>query len=84
MGIPCITMRANTERPETVTIGTNVLIGNSSAALSAELGRVFNGGWKKSGVPELWDGNTAERIVSALLKPQTWRLPSQPSLLSGG
>ncbi len=66
MGIPCITMRNNTERPETVTVGSNVLIGNSIDKLREELKQVFDGKWKKSGLPELWDGATAPRIVSRL------------------
>lgn len=68
MGVPCITLRNHTERPETVTIGTNELIGNDSAALDAALQKVFSGQWKKGRVPALWDGRAGERIVEILLK----------------
>lgn len=66
MGIPCITLRDTTERPETVTAGTNELIGTDPAAIKPVMGRLFAGEWKKGGIPELWDGNTAERIISVL------------------
>ncbi|MDO9152487.1 MAG: UDP-N-acetylglucosamine 2-epimerase (non-hydrolyzing) [Paludibacter sp.] len=66
MGIPCITIRNNTERPETCTIGTNELIGTDPAAIKPALEKLFGGNWKKGGVPELWDGKTAERIVEIL------------------
>lgn len=66
MGVPCLTMRDNTERPETVSIGTNELIGTDPAALAPALERLFAGGWKRGSVPEKWDGKTGERIVSAL------------------
>ncbi len=66
MGIPCITLRDNTERPETCTIGTNELIGTNPKAIRPALDKLFAGGWKKGGIPELWDGNTAERIVDIL------------------
>lgn len=68
MGIPCITLRDNTERPETCTIGTNELIGTNPLSIKPALDKLFAGDWKKGGIPELWDGNTAYRIVSELLK----------------
>ena len=66
MGIPCITLRDNTERPETVTIGTNELIGIDPARLKPTLDRLFDGQWKKGGIPEKWDGHTGERIAEIL------------------
>jgi UDP-N-acetylglucosamine 2-epimerase (non-hydrolysing) len=66
MGIPCITIRDNTERPETVTVGTNELIGTNPNAIKPALIKLFAGEWKKGSIPELWDGNTANRIVSIL------------------
>jgi len=66
MRVPCITIRDNTERPETCTIGTNELIGTNPDALKPALDKLFAGQWKKGGIPELWDGHTAERIVSIL------------------
>jgi UDP-N-acetylglucosamine 2-epimerase (non-hydrolysing) len=68
MGIPCITLRDNTERPETCTIGTNELIGTNPDAIKPALDKLFAGQWKKGGIPELWDGKTAERIVNYLTK----------------
>jgi UDP-N-acetylglucosamine 2-epimerase (non-hydrolysing) len=68
MGVPCLTMRDNTERPETVEIGTNELIGTNPAALRPALDRLFDGAWKKGAVPELWDGKTSARIVAHLEK----------------
>lgn len=66
MGIPCMTLRDNTERPETVHIGTNELIGTNPNAIKPALEKLFAGDWKKGSIPELWDGNTAKRIVSIL------------------
>jgi len=66
MGVPCITLRDSTERPETVTVGTNELIGTDPAALAPVLERLFAGKWKKGAIPEKWDGQTAPRIVAAL------------------
>ncbi len=68
MGVPCITLRDNTERPETVTIGTNELIGTDPKAIAPALQKLFSGQWKKGGIPELWDGHAAERIVEVLIK----------------
>lgn len=67
MGVPCITLRDNTERPETITIGTNELIGTDPKAIMPALQKLFNGKWKKGGIPELWDGKTASRIINHLL-----------------
>jgi UDP-N-acetylglucosamine 2-epimerase (non-hydrolysing) len=67
MGVPCITLRDNTERPETCTVGTNELIGTDPAAVKPALDLLFCGQWKKGDIPALWDGHTAERIVEILL-----------------
>lgn len=67
MGVPCITLRDNTERPETITVGTNELIGTDPKAVQPALEKLFLGGWKKGSIPEKWDGKTAERIVKYLL-----------------
>ena len=67
MGVPCITLRDNTERPETCTIGTNMLIGTRPEAIKPALDCLFAGEWKQGAIPALWDGHTAERIVEILL-----------------
>ena len=67
MGIPCMTLRDNTERPETISIGTNELLGTDPQAIKPALDKLFNGDWKKGRIPELWDGKAAERIVGHLL-----------------
>ena len=66
MGVPCITLRDNTERPETCTVGTNELIGTDPAAIKPALDKLFAGEWKKGAIPELWDGHTAARIIEIL------------------
>lgn len=68
MGIPCITLRDNTERPETVELGTNELIGTHLAAIKPTLDKLSDDRWKKGAIPELWDGKAAERIVDHLIK----------------
>lgn len=67
MHVPCMTLRDNTERPETCTIGTNELVGTNPDAIKPALDKLFSGEWKKGGIPKLWDGNAAERIVDILL-----------------
>lgn len=67
MGIPCITLRDNTERPETCTIGTNELIGTNPDNIKPALQTLYSGEWKKGEIPPLWDGHTSERIVDILL-----------------
>jgi UDP-N-acetylglucosamine 2-epimerase (non-hydrolysing) len=68
MGIPCLTLRGNTERPETCVYGTNELIGTDPQNLIPNLSKLFEGQWKKGGRPDLWDGKSAERIVQILIK----------------
>lgn len=68
MGVPCMTLRDNTERPETITEGTNELIGTDPNAIQPALEKLFSGHWKKGSVPELWDGYTAGRIIEAILE----------------
>lgn len=68
MRIPCMTLRDNTERPETITIGTNELLGTDPDAIAPAMDKLFSGQWKKGGIPELWDGKTSSRIVDILLE----------------
>lgn len=67
MRIPCITLRDNTERPETITLGTNELIGTNPDAIKPALDKIFADNWKKGSMIPLWDGKAAERIVEVLL-----------------
>jgi UDP-N-acetylglucosamine 2-epimerase (non-hydrolysing) len=67
MGVPCMTLRSNTERPETVVLGTNELLGTNPDSIKTALEKLFAGKWKKGSIPDLWDGKTAERIVNHLL-----------------
>lgn len=67
LNVPCITMRNTTERPETVTHGTNVLVGDDMALLAEKLNDLDRGIWKSNLGPELWDGQSSERIVNILL-----------------
>jgi UDP-N-acetylglucosamine 2-epimerase (non-hydrolysing) len=66
MRVPCMTLRDTTERPETVSVGTNEILGTDPATLSAALDRLFTTGWKKGGIPDKWDGRTGERIARVL------------------
>lgn len=66
MGVPCMTLRNNTERPETCEMGTNELIGTDPKNIRPAMERLFAGNWKKGCIPPLWDGQTAKRIVEIL------------------
>lgn len=68
MGIPCLTLRNNTERPETVSIGTNELIGTNPANIRPALEKLFSDKWKKGSIPEKWDGHAAQRIINKLVE----------------
>jgi UDP-N-acetylglucosamine 2-epimerase (non-hydrolysing) len=68
MGVPCMKLRDSTERPETITIGTNELIGTNPAAIAPAIDKVFTGQWKKGGFPEKWDGKAAQRIVDVIVE----------------
>jgi UDP-N-acetylglucosamine 2-epimerase (non-hydrolysing) len=67
LGIPCVTVRDNTERPVTVTVGTNVLVGRDMVRLQAEITAVLAGRAKKGSIPDLWDGHAGERIAETLV-----------------
>jgi UDP-N-acetylglucosamine 2-epimerase (non-hydrolysing) len=66
--VPCLTLRDNTERPVTITAGTNVLTGTDPQRVEIELQNVLNGRAGTGRVPELWDGRTTERIIAILKK----------------
>ena len=68
MGIPCMTLRDSTERPETVTIGSNELLGTNPDALIPALDKLFSGNWNRGSIPPKWDGETGKRIVKHLHK----------------
>ena len=67
LGVPCLTLRDNTERPVTVTLGTNVIVGQERDKLSSELSKIVAGKAKKGTIPPLWDGHAAERVADVLL-----------------
>ncbi len=66
--VPCLTLRNSTERPETVIIGTNELIGDDIDKLKPCLKKIIDGGWKKGQIPTFWDGHTSERIIGIITK----------------
>jgi UDP-N-acetylglucosamine 2-epimerase (non-hydrolysing) len=66
LGVPCLTVRNNTERPVTVSMGTNVIVGRDREKLGAELAKVVSGNGKTGSIPPLWDGHAGERIAAIL------------------
>jgi len=68
LGIPCLTMREGTERPVTVTEGTNTIVGTDVQRVAHEVGEILAGRGKRGGVPAGWDGRAGERIADALLR----------------
>lgn len=68
MNIPCITLRENTERSETIHIGTNVLVGRDKKLLAKHIKQIQQDNWKQGQIPALWDGKAAERIVETLVR----------------
>ena len=67
MNIPCLTLRDNTERPETIDLGTNELVGTDPDKIHDYFEILFNGNWKNGSIPPLWDGKAAERIVREII-----------------
>jgi UDP-N-acetylglucosamine 2-epimerase (non-hydrolysing) len=67
LGVPCLTLRASTERPVTVSVGTNKLIGTDPARLATEVAAILDGDAKRGAIPPLWDGHAGERIVDVLV-----------------
>ena len=66
--VPCITMRKTTERPITVEIGSNEVVGTDPEKIVSLGDLALAGNWKKSGIPDLWDGKASQRIVETLVK----------------
>jgi len=66
LGIPCLTLRPSTERPVTVSVGTNIMVGSDPEAIRASVAEILAGRAKVGGVPELWDGHASERIADVL------------------
>jgi UDP-N-acetylglucosamine 2-epimerase (non-hydrolysing) len=77
LGLPCLTLRPNTERPITIVEGTNELVDMDSVEKHSDL--ILAGDWKQGHIPDLWDGHTAERIVRALLKSEAALNEDAPS-----
>ena len=67
LGVPCLTMRDNTERPITTTMGTNLLIGRDTERLKAEARKILSGARPERRIPPLWDGHASERVASSIL-----------------
>lgn len=70
LNIPCLTMRENTERPETLDEGTNILVGNNTRLIVEESMKILDGKGKSGTYPELWDGRTAQRVVKTIGSPE--------------
>ncbi|MCX5713460.1 MAG: UDP-N-acetylglucosamine 2-epimerase, partial [Candidatus Omnitrophica bacterium] len=68
LGVPCLTLRKNTERPVTVTEGSNTIVGNDSRAIMFQVGQILKGRYKKGAIPALWDGKAADRIIEVFKK----------------
>jgi UDP-N-acetylglucosamine 2-epimerase (non-hydrolysing) len=67
LGVPCLTVRENTERPVTVSIGTNILVGQDMGRLRSEVEKILSDGRKRGGIPPLWDGKASERIAATIV-----------------
>jgi len=66
LGVPCLTVRNNTERPVTVTLGTNIVVGHDMERLKADVDRILDGKAKKGSLPRLWDGRAGECIAKVI------------------
>jgi len=83
LGVPCLTLRSNTERPVTVSLGTNVLVGQDAQKLRSELANILDGKAKKGTVPPLWDGHAGERIAD-ILTGEKFSRNASPAGAKGG
>ncbi len=79
LGVPCLTMRENTERPVTITLGTNILVGQDTEQLRAEVMQILAGNRKRGAAPPLWDGHASERIADVI---NAWWRAAEASTLS--
>ncbi len=81
LGVPCLTVRDNTERPITTEVGTNILVGDDTGKLRSELAKILAGKAKQGVVPPLWDGHASERIADVLVEgrrePAACNLPQR-------
>jgi UDP-N-acetylglucosamine 2-epimerase (non-hydrolysing) len=73
LGVPCLTLRSNTERPVTLSLGTNILVGQDAQKLRSEMSKILDGNAKKGTVPPLWDGHAGERIADVVTGEQLTR-----------
>jgi UDP-N-acetylglucosamine 2-epimerase (non-hydrolysing) len=76
LGIPCLTLRNNTERPITIALGTNQIVGIDRQKILTSLDNIMRGHWKKASIPPLWDGRAAERVVGVLRR--AYGIPHKP------
>jgi UDP-N-acetylglucosamine 2-epimerase (non-hydrolysing) len=83
LGVPCLTVRENTERPVTVSMGTNILVGRSASRLIREIGRILDGPRKQGDIPPLWDGHAAERIASVIVGGEPVSSEAETPLATG-
>ena len=82
LGVPCLTLRENTERPITTTMGTNVIVGRDLGLLRAESLRVLSGDFRRGTIPPLWDGHASERIADCLCNPAEHQPAPEPAASS--
>jgi len=75
LNIPCLTIRENTERPITVEIGTNIIVGTNPDRIVEEAIDILNGNVKNGRIPPLWDGKASERIVDVLRRSLNDKVP---------
>ena len=66
LGVPCLTLRHNTERPVTITHGTNIMVGPDKSRIIEAFRKIMDGEWKPAGPPEFWDGQAASRILRVI------------------
>jgi len=82
LGVPCLTLRENTERPATVTFGTNVVVGTDPGRIGEEVRAILSGKGKAGRVPELWDGRTASRIAEVYERGLVGAGGAEPNLIN--